>query len=241
LTTHGRSSWEKFRFLPLAPLGFGHGWHFVGFRVNMKTGSVSRDDCTEGSFDLSTIAARPLRADARRNREKVLTAAAAAFAERGIEAHVEEIAQRAGVGVGTVYRHFPTKEALVSAMADEHFSRLAAALEQALEEDGEPWDVFAATIRRSASEVAADVARCEIMAGPQRGVDVGNGRKRLSTATATLIGRARDSGAMRADATVEDVETILCGFGHVAAARRAGATLDWERYLTIALDGLRAR
>jgi AcrR family transcriptional regulator len=193
---------------------------------------------------LSIIAGRPLRADARRNREKVRTAAAAAaaFAERGIEAQVEEIARRAGVGVGTVYRHFSTKEALVSAMAEDHFNRLAAALEQALEEKGEPWDVFAATIRRSASEVAADIARCKIMAGPQRGVDaVGDGRKRLATATATLISRAGASGAMRADATVEDVETILCGFGHVAAARRAGATLDWERYLTIAPDGLRAR
>jgi AcrR family transcriptional regulator len=173
---------------------------------------------------LSIIAGRSLRADAGANREKVLTAAAAAFAERGIEAH------------------FPTKEALFSAVAEEHFNRLAAALEQALEEKGEPWDVFAATIRRSAFEVAADVARCEIMAGPQRGVDaVENGRKPMSTATATLISRAGASGAMRADATVEDVETILCGFGHVAVARRAGATPDWERYLTIALDGLCAR
>jgi AcrR family transcriptional regulator len=191
---------------------------------------------------LSTIAARPLRADARRNREKVLAAAAAAFAESGIEAQVEEIARRAGVGVGTVYRHFPTKDALVTAMAEEHFSRLAAAIEEALEQDGEPWDVFAAAIWRSASEAAADVAWCEIMAGHPSAVQaIEKGRERLSTATATLIGRARASGAMRADATVEDIGTILCGFGHVAAAQHAGARLDWERYLTIALDGLRAR
>jgi hypothetical protein len=56
-----------------------------------------------------------------------------------------------------------------------------------------------------------------------------------------LIGRARDSSAMRADATVEDVEAILCGFGHITVAQPVGAILDWERYLTIALDGLRAR
>ena len=191
---------------------------------------------------MSTIAARPLRADARRNREKVLAAAAAAFAESGIEAQVEEIARRAGVGVGTVYRHFPTKDALITAMAEEHFSRFAAAIEEALEEDGEPWDVFVAAIWRSASEAAADVAWCEIMAGHQRAVQaVEEGRRRLATATATLIGRAKASGAMRADATAEDIGTILCGFGHVAAAQRAGARLDWERYLTIALDGLRAR
>ncbi|MDP8968015.1 MAG: TetR/AcrR family transcriptional regulator, partial [Actinomycetota bacterium] len=64
---------------------------------------------------MSTSAHRPLRADARRNREKVVTAAAAAFAESGLEAQMEDIARRAGVGVGTVYRHFPTKETLVEA------------------------------------------------------------------------------------------------------------------------------
>jgi AcrR family transcriptional regulator len=208
----------------------------------MKVGSVCRGDNTEGPFRLSTIAARPLRADARRNREKVLAAAAAAFAENGIEAQVEDIARRAGVGVGTVYRHFPTKHALVTAMAEEHFSRLADAIEAALEEDGEPWDVFAAAIWRSASEAAADIAWCEIMAGHPSAVHaVAEGRERLSKATAALIGRAQVSGAMRADASVKDISTIMSGFGHVAAAQHAGAPLDWERYLTIALDGLRAR
>jgi AcrR family transcriptional regulator len=191
---------------------------------------------------LSTIAARPLRADARRNREKILTAAAAAFAQSGIEAQVEDIARRAGVGVGTVYRHFPTKDALVAAMAEEHFSRLSGAIEKALEERGEPWDVFVATIWNSASEAVADIASCEIMAGHPSAVGaVAAGRERLSAATAKLIARAQASGAMRADATVEDIRTIMCGFGHVAAAQRAGAPLDWRRYLTIALDGLRAR
>jgi AcrR family transcriptional regulator len=199
-------------------------------------------DYTEGQFRLSTIAARPLRADARRNREKVLAAAAAAFTESGIEAQVEDIARRAGVGVGTVYRHFPTKDALVTAMAEQRFSLMSAAIEAALEQDGEAWDIFAAAIWSSASEAAADVAWCEIMAGHPSAVHaVAEGRQRLSTATATLIGRAQASGAMRADATVEDIRTIMCGFGHVAAAQRAGAPLNWERYLTIALDGLRAR
>jgi AcrR family transcriptional regulator len=191
---------------------------------------------------LSTIASRPLRADARRNREKVLAAAAAAFGESGIEVQVEDIARRAGVGVGTVYRHFPTKDALVSAMAEEHFRRLAEAIEAALEQDGEPWEVFAAAIWRSASEAAADVAWCEIMAGHPSAVHaVTGGRERLSTAMATLIRRAQAGGTMRADASVKDISTIMSGFGHVAAAQHAGAPLDWERYLTIALDGLRAR
>jgi len=208
----------------------------------MKVGSACCWNYTEGTFRLSIIAARPLRADARRNREKVLAAAAAVFAQSGIEAQVEDIARRAGVGVGTVYRHFPTKEALVTAMAEAHFNRLSAAVENAIDETGEPWDVFVATVWRSASEAAADIAWCEIMAGHPSAVHaVAAGRERLATATATLIGRAQARGAMRADATVKDITTIMCGFGHVAAAQRAGAAVDWERYLTIALDGLRAR
>lgn len=191
---------------------------------------------------MSTIAHRPQRADARRNREKVVAAAAAAFAESGLEAQVEDIARRAGVGVGTVYRHFPTKEALVEALAGEHFEDLARIAEAALQEQGEPWEIFAATIWRSANAAAADVAWCEIIGGhPTAAQAASPGRVRLAAAMATLIGRAQAAGVMREDATVDDVRTIMCGFGHVAAAQRAGSPLDWKRFLEIALDGLRAK
>jgi len=191
---------------------------------------------------LSTTAPRPLRADARRNREKVLAAAAAAFAQSGLEAQVEDIARRAGVGVGTVYRHFPTKEALVEALAVEHFEALAAIAETALEEDGEPWDIFAAAVWRSANAAAANIAWCEIIGGhPTAAQAAAGGRLRLAAAMTALIARAQAAGVMREDATVQDIRTIMCGFGHVAAAQGAGAAMDWERYLEIALDGLRAR
>ncbi len=208
----------------------------------MKGGSASTRQATEGRFRLSTIARRPLRADARRNREKVVAAASSAFAEIGLEAQVEDIARRAGVGVGTVYRHFPTKEALVEALAEQHFERLADTVEAALEEHGDAWDVFSAAIWRAATAAADDVAWCEIIGGRPRAGDAGShGRQRLRAALATLIGRAQAAGVMRQDATVDDIKTIMCGFGHVAAAQRAGAELDWKRYLGIALDGLRAR
>jgi AcrR family transcriptional regulator len=191
---------------------------------------------------LSTIAQRPLRADARRNREKVVAAASAAFAEVGLEAQVEDIARRAGVGVGTVYRHFPTKEALVEALAVAHFERLADIAEAAVEERGEPWEIFSATIWRAATAVAADVAWCEIVGGQPTAVQAASrGQHRLAAALETLIARAQCAGTMRGDATVHDIRTIMCGFGHVAAAQRSGATLDWKRYLDIALDGLRTR
>ena len=190
---------------------------------------------------MSTIE-RPQRADARRNRGKVVAAAASAFAESGLEAQVEDIARRAGVGVGTVYRHFPTKDALVGALAEQHFARLADTIERALDEPGDPWEVFRSTIWRTARAAAGDVAWCEIIAGHPSAVHAASrGQERLSAATATLIARAQAAGAMRPDATVEDIRTIMCGFGHVAAAQRAGAALDWKRYLEIALDGLRAR
>jgi AcrR family transcriptional regulator len=208
----------------------------------MNIGSVCRGQATEGRFRVSTTDHRPLRADARRNREKVVAAAALAFAEDGLEAQVEEIARRAGVGVGTVYRHFPTKEALVEALAVQHFERLAQIAEAAVEERGDPWQIFSSAIWRSATAAAADVAWCEIIGGQPAAVQAASReQRRLAAALETLIGRAQRAGGMRADATVHDIRTIMCGFGHVAAAQRSGATLDWRRYLDIALDGLRTR
>ena len=67
------------------------------------------------------------------------------------------------------------------------------------------------------------------------------GQHRLAAATSTLLARAQASGQMRPDVTFADISTIMCGFGHIAAAQRAGAAMDWKRYLDIALDGLRAR
>ena len=198
----------------------------------------------EGRSRLSSTTQRPLRADARRNRKKVVAAAAAAFAETGLDAQVEEIARRAGVGVGTLYRHFPTKDALVAALAEEHFERLADTVEAAIADtgSGDGWETFTTTIWRIADTVAADVAWCEIVGGHPTAVQAASrGPHRLSAATSALLAGAQQSGRMRAHVTVADISTIMCGFGHIAAAQRAGAALDWKRYLEIALDGLRAR
>jgi AcrR family transcriptional regulator len=190
---------------------------------------------------LSTVSPRPQRADARRNREKVLAAAAEAFAESGLDAQVEDIARRAGVGVGTLYRHFPTKEALFDALAHAHFERLTAIVEAA-GPGADAWQDFEDAIWRCADAIAGNVALCEIIGGhPGAIAAAAAGQERLQAATAWLIDGARAQGAIREDATVLDVRTIMCGFGHVAAAQRAGTAVDWQRYLTLALDGLRAR
>ena len=120
----------------------------------------------EGPFRLSTVTHKPLRADARRNREKVVAAASAAFAESGLDAQVEDIARRAGVGVGTLYRHFPTKDALIDAIVDARFAELTGAAERALEED-DVWAGFESFL----------VAAVELQAG-DRARDRADGRRR---------------------------------------------------------------
>jgi AcrR family transcriptional regulator len=191
---------------------------------------------------LPPAAPRPLRADARRNHGRVLDAARAAFAEVGLDVPMEDVARRAGVGVGTLYRHFPTKDALVAALTDAHFERLAEMMERAADAPGDPWTTLIGALRAIAAATAEDTALCEIIARrPIQVTATAAGQERLEAAIARLLTGAHAGGAMREDARVEDVRNIMCGFGHIAAQQRAGADLDWRRYLTVALDGLRAR
>src|SRR5437588_2947316 len=98
-------------------------------------------------------ATKPLRADARRNRQRVLDAAARCFAKDGMQAQMDDIAECAKVGVGTVYRHFPTKEALVQTLAAEYFARQAEEAQAALDVD-DPWEAFSGYMRRAANLLA---------------------------------------------------------------------------------------
>jgi AcrR family transcriptional regulator len=185
-------------------------------------------------------ATRILRADARRNRERVLAAARQRFAEDGLDAQIDDIAKAAGVGVGTVYRHFPTKEDLIEALIAARFDRLAEWMREALEED-DPWRAFCDFMYRSAEMQANDRALSEAMASRsdemhRAAVDSG-----LHALTEELIARAQKSGGMRSDAVVEDVPAIICGLGRVTRASVGQKTISWERFLAILLDGLRAR
>ena len=183
-----------------------------------------------------TESGRPLRADARRNRERVLAAARAVFADKGIDAQIDDVAKRAKVGVGTVYRHFPTKEALVDALVRERFEEIAGYAKEALERE-DAWEGFCELIWRGAERNAADRAFCEVVAfTDQRSVVEDTG---LGAFTRDLMARAQAQGKMRADATDTDVEIMMCGAGSVM---RAMITVPdvWRRYLTLMLDGLRA-
>lgn len=186
-------------------------------------------------------APRAMRADARRNRERILEAARAAWSEHGSDVQMDDVAQRAGVGVGTVYRHFPTKTDLAGALGYEHFQALCAVAEEALAADGTPGERFEAMIWAAARLAERDAAIAQALAGDEAVFDqIAEPLARLQVLSGQLVDAAVASGELRADATGADIPPIMCGLGQVMATsgRRPGA--GWERYLTIALDGMRA-
>lgn len=185
---------------------------------------------------------RPLRADAARNRERVLAAARAGLAEHGLEVTVEDIAHRAGVGVGTIYRRFPTKEALVDAIVEARLHELRA-LAEAREQSSDAWAGFCAFFRRAAAVQAEDrgftqaiVAAHEVGALPRAAI----ARRRLADAARRLVERAQAEGALRADLVTEDLPMLLCGVGQALPAVAEHAPDLWERHVGFLLDGLRA-
>jgi AcrR family transcriptional regulator len=180
-------------------------------------------------------APRPLRADARRNRERIVEAARKVFAEQGSVAQVDDIARAAGVGVGTVYRHFPHKDALMAELVAAKFRAFADNAERALEVD-DPWDAFAGLLRTNAGVCARDLAVQQALAGePAAWALAEEEFQRLRGVTEQLIRRAQAAGVMRPDFEVDEIPMLVCGL----SATMGIAGYDWRRHLEIILDGLR--
>ena len=145
-----------------------------------------------------TAGERPLRRDARENRDRILAAAREAFAELGMEASVEEIAARAGVGVGTLYRRFPTKDALAEAVFEAHLDRVAEAAASALEA-ADPWEGLLGYLTHVVGLQAADRGLSEIIGAHLRTEQLlGRARTRLRPLVEELIARAQAAGDLRA-------------------------------------------
>jgi AcrR family transcriptional regulator len=179
------------------------------------------------------------RADARRNRERILAAAREQFAERGLDVHMERIARAADVGVGTVYRHFPAKEDLLRALADERFAAFAEAANEALEAE-DPWEGFCGLMRECARTTAEDRALSEAMDQLPELCAVSAEKARLTELSGELIERAQASGAMRPDFTIEDIPSVMRGLARATAPQDSGPpAISWELYLDIVLSGLR--
>jgi AcrR family transcriptional regulator len=173
-----------------------------------------------------------------RNRAKVLEAARAAFAEHGAEAQIEDVARRAGVGVGTVYRHFPTKQALAEALVEERFDRTIAYVHELLDEP-DPWRAIERSFEFCAQTQEQDRAWAGALATFAGGVPPAgppaHQREQLLALTAQMLDRARAAGAIRPDLRPEDMPPLYCG---VASVVQAGVA-DWRRYLDLLLAGLR--
>jgi AcrR family transcriptional regulator len=179
--------------------------------------------------------ARAMRADARRNRAKVLEAARASMARDGLDAQMEEIARAAGVGVGTVYRHFPNKDELVDALANERFERLSELGREALAQP-DPWSSFENFIRAAARIQTEDRARSEVLVSRPATMQAAADRVGMRGLVEKLMDRAQRAGVIRPDAVPADVPMLMCAL----AGTNSNPKMDPERYIAIALDGLRA-
>ena len=175
------------------------------------------------------------RRDARRNRELVVRAAHSCFARDGLDAGIDQIARTAGVGVGTVYRHFPNKDDLIEALATERFERLRDLAQEALAEP-DPWKSFEFFMRASAQIQTEDRALSEILTSrPETMMRAATSVDMLGLVD-EILSRAQRAGVVRKDAEARDVPMIMCAL----AGTFRNPHGDSERYMGIVLDGLRA-
>jgi AcrR family transcriptional regulator len=165
------------------------------------------------------------------------------FQEQGLAAQMDDIAARAGLGVGTLYRHFPTKDALLEMLALERWHRLldeARAARQA----ADPWEGFAAFLWRLAEGEAEDRAIVDILLDAQRRLDMTPLYAELRDLVDALAARAQAAGQLRADISGMDAVTAICilAQGHRDGLDRSGTDEPgWQRLVRVLLDGLRAR
>src|SRR3954451_4766690 len=182
-----------------------------------------------------------LRADAARNRDAIVEAARAVFAEHGVDAPLDEIAKRAGTGNATLYRRFPIRSDLVAAVFAERMAAHVEAVETALEDD-DPWNGFASYIRaviamQAGDRGIADLVTMDLSSAPE----IEQLRARAYDGLVQLIGRAQDAGVLRADFTDQDVVLLL--MANAGLVERAhGVTEQASARLTaLLLDGLRSQ
>ena len=178
-----------------------------------------------------------VRADAARNRESLLAAAEQEFAERGLSASVADIARRAGVAKGTVFRHFATKEDLIASIVCAHIATLTKAARR-LSDAADPGTALLEFLT-----IAADQRQQHdltfLQSASESDPRVTEVRDELHSALGILVGRAHQSGAIRSDVTETDVFLLMCAPVHVVENLAAPEPLLWKRYLAIIFDGLR--
>src|SRR5438874_2816423 len=183
---------------------------------------------------------RALRADADANRRRILEAARAIFAERGIDAPLDEIARRAGVGNATLYRRFPTRDVLVAAVFEARVAEYADAATEALRAP-DPWAGFCQFAQRVFAMQAADRGLSDVLTMTARTTErLEELRKQAYTDFAELVRRAQAAGELRADFVPEDFILLVLANQGVLRGTGEAAPLAWQRFLALVLDGCRA-
>lgn len=179
-----------------------------------------------------------LRADAQRNRRRILAAARELYATRGLAVSLDEIATHAGVGVGTVYRRFPDKDALIDALFEERIGEIAQAAHRALEAQ-DPWKGFAAFLYEAVELQSTDRGLREAL------FSLGPGRERVERARATiapvvarLVRRTQQHGSLRGDLGTFDLPMVQIMVGVIADASRDVDPDLWRRFVGLLLDGM---
>jgi AcrR family transcriptional regulator len=184
---------------------------------------------------------RPLRRDAERNRQRILEAAAAAFAEDGLSVTLDEIARRAGVGVGTIYRRFPDKEQLIDALFEARMNAIADEAKAALEAD-DAWAGLMLFFERAAAQQACDRGFKEVALSGVHGLDrVKRARQLMFPLVSALVARAQADGSLRPDVYATDIPLLQLMLGSLSDCTREVDPEAWRRYLGIVTDGLRTR
>jgi AcrR family transcriptional regulator len=185
----------------------------------------------------STLTRPTKRADARRNYDKLVAAAREAFTEKDRSASLEDIARRAGVGIGTLYRHFPTRTDLIEAVYVEEVEALCRSADDL--RDGPPWDALVGWLHRFIGYVATKHALAEeLFAVADRDSEIFKTcRVAFYGAGEPLLQRAQEAGTVRPDVSIDDVVKMVGGIAKIQGADPATV----ERILSVALDGLRYR
>ena len=182
---------------------------------------------------------RPLRRDAERNRQRILEAATEVFNERGLDVSLDEIARHAGVGVGTVYRRFRTKEELVEALFMSRLATVAAIAEQALQA-ADPWAGLVSFMERMTETMADDLGLRQILMFATYGRNlVAIAREHNAPLVERLVERAQAAGQLRSDLRQTDIIFTVFMLTEATELAQAASPGIWRRYLTLILDGMR--
>ncbi len=188
----------------------------------------------------NTTAQRPLRADAARNRRRVLESAAELFADRGIDVTLDEIARHAGLGVGTVYRRFPDREALVEALFEQRMDEQVVRMRAAVE-DPDPWRGLTELITDMCEELAEDRGMRQMMLSSEYGVNrVAALRAQIYPLVAELVARTHAAGGLRENFAASDLLMLLLMIAAVADFAGDQTPNLWRRYLALFVDGMRS-